>query len=434
MTLKTSIKVFPVLAGVLCIVSSILLDLDEGSLVKNARVGLELSLNRTIEVLDYFKFIEIQESSENIVEPLDYEIIDYTFQPDSPVDVRNRTQIGVENATLFMLVRNSELEDALQSMREIEDRFNRHYRYPWTFLNDVPFTEDFKKMTRGMASGKVEFGLVPEEHWGIPSHINETKMEECIADFTEREVIYGFSRSYRHMCRFNSGFFYRHPLMLQYDWYWRVEPETHFYCSLEYDPFTFMRETGKVYGFVIAIPEYPETIPTLWNTTKEFIDRYPEHIALNNSIEFVTNKAFDRPDDVKLESPNEYNLCHFWSNFEIGSLNFYRSPAYSAFFNHLDQAGGFFYERWGDAPVHTLGLSLLANSSQIHHFADIGYRHEPYYRCPHDDASYLSGRCLCNKELPGHNVDFSPISCLPKWYIHGHKPVWQKYRGHKLLM
>ena len=33
------------------------------------------------------------------------------------------------------------------------------------------------------------------------------------------------------------------------------------------------------------------------------------------------------------------------SNFEIGRLAFFRSPAYRSFFAHLEAAGGFFYER-----------------------------------------------------------------------------------------
>lgn len=57
-----------------------------------------------------------------------------------------------------------------------------------------------------------------------------------------------------------------------------------------------------------------------------------------------------------------YNRCHFWSNFEIGmftealrslllirysgDLNFWRGEAYTKFFEHLDKAGGFYYERW----------------------------------------------------------------------------------------
>lgn len=62
--------------------------------------------------------------------------------PVSPVQEppqRRRT-----NATIVMLVRNSELEGALDSVRQLEDRFNRKHGYPYVFLNDVAFTENFK--------------------------------------------------------------------------------------------------------------------------------------------------------------------------------------------------------------------------------------------------------------------------------------------------
>lgn len=49
---------------------------------------------------------------------------------------------GTEKATLVMLVRNREIREALSSMRNVEDRFNRRFRYPWTFLNDKPFTKE----------------------------------------------------------------------------------------------------------------------------------------------------------------------------------------------------------------------------------------------------------------------------------------------------
>lgn len=33
-----------------------------------------------------------------------------------------------------------------------------------------------------------------------------------------------------------------------------------------------------------------------------------------------------------------------WTNFEIGDLEFWRSEAYSTFFDFLDKKGGFYYE------------------------------------------------------------------------------------------
>jgi len=49
------------------------------------------------------------------------------------------------NATLFMLARNSDVDSAVNSVREVEDRFNHKYGYPWVFLNEQPFSDDFKR-------------------------------------------------------------------------------------------------------------------------------------------------------------------------------------------------------------------------------------------------------------------------------------------------
>src|ERR1700712_5477450 len=62
------------------------------------------------------------------------------------------------NATLLSLVRNSELDDMIQSMRDLERTFNHKFNYPWLFLNDVPFTEEFKKRISAETKAKVSFG------------------------------------------------------------------------------------------------------------------------------------------------------------------------------------------------------------------------------------------------------------------------------------
>ena len=46
---------------------------------------------------------------------------------------------------MLMLARNSELEGAVSSVKQLEEKFNQRYHYPWVFLNDEPFTEDFKQ-------------------------------------------------------------------------------------------------------------------------------------------------------------------------------------------------------------------------------------------------------------------------------------------------
>lgn len=49
------------------------------------------------------------------------------------------------NATFVILARNSDIDGTVKSIRDIEDRFNHKYQYPYVFLNEVEFSEDFKR-------------------------------------------------------------------------------------------------------------------------------------------------------------------------------------------------------------------------------------------------------------------------------------------------
>jgi len=247
----------------------------------------------------------------------------------------------------------------------------------------------------------VEFGLIPPDQWYQPDWIDEEKATASREEMIKNNVIYGGSVPYRNMCRFNSGFFFRHELLAKYKYYWRVEPDVTFFCDLDFDPFLFMQDNNKVYGFTISLPEYGETIETLWETVREFMAQNPDLIASDNSMGFLS-------DDGGLS----YNRCHFWSNFEIGDLDFWRSEPYMKFFEHLDSAGGFYYERWGDAPVHSIGAALLAPKEKLHFFHEIGYRHEPFQHCPMNEM-HRRGKCWCDPEED--NFDYHWYSCMPKY-------------------
>lgn len=97
-----------------------------------------------------------------------------------------------------------------------------------------------------------------------------------------------------------------------------------------------------------------------------------------------------------------------WSNFEVGNLNWLRSKAYIDFFEQLDQDGGFFYERWGDAPVHSIAAGLLLKKEEIHFFDDIAYWHVPFTHCPTSEQKRLDNKCHCN---PKDNFDWKGYSC-----------------------
>ncbi|TID18184.1 hypothetical protein CANINC_003925 [Pichia inconspicua] len=321
-----------------------------------------------------------------------------------------------ENATILTLCQESDLNGMVETVRKLEDRFNRNYHYDWVFLNDVEFSKEFKQKVSKFVSGEAKFGVIPKEHWSYPDFIDQEKAKEERQRMDADGVIYGASESYRHMCRFNSGFFYKHPIMLNYKYYWRVEPHVEFTCDIDYDPFKYMVDNEKVYGFTITIHEFLRTIETLWSTTKEFLSEHSEYLHPNNLMKFISN-----------DNGETYNLCHFWSNFEIADMDFWRSQPYDEYFKHLDKSGGFFYERWGDAPVHSIAVSLFLDREKIHFFKDIGYQHGVYQMCPIEDSIYESKRCFCKKK---DDFTFDGYACGKEFFdaMGWKKPNgWEQY-------
>ncbi|KAJ2964588.1 hypothetical protein NQZ79_g434 [Umbelopsis isabellina] len=289
-------------------------------------------------------------------------------------------------AAFVVLVRNRELDDLRSSMSHMEATFNWKYNYPWIFLNEEPFTEEFINLTRSMTKAEVSYGLVPKEHWSYPDWINQTYAKQQRKEMARKGIIYGGSESYRHMCR-------------------RVEPDVKFMCDIDYDPFAYMKKHKKKYGFTISLREFRETVESLWSVTRVWMDANKELVVPSdhpgNLMKFISE-----------DGGSTYNMCHFWSNFEIASVSFLRSEAYQSYFRHLDEAGGFFYERWGDAPVHSIAVSMLLTEPEVHFFHDMGYRHGPFEHCPETPNWLRDGKCYCDSRT---NFDMSANSCLSHW-------------------
>lgn len=77
---------------------------------------------------------------------------DHDYSPNS----ENSARI---NATLLSLVRNEELGDLVMTMKDLERTWNHKFNYPWTFLNDKPFTEEFKRKTQEVTKAKCIYGM-----------------------------------------------------------------------------------------------------------------------------------------------------------------------------------------------------------------------------------------------------------------------------------
>lgn len=145
--------------------------------------------------------------------------------------------------------------------------------------------------------------------------------------------------------------FYELEVLKPYKWYWRLEPDVEYTCAITYDPFVQMAKSKKVYGYTIALWEVGKSCPALFRATTEWkawnglrsgelwkamVEASWLPFPFRRLLSWMAHR--DAAGDA-------WSLCHFWSNFEIADMDFFRSRVYQDYFAALDKAGGFYHER-----------------------------------------------------------------------------------------
>jgi len=117
-----------------------------------------------------------------------------------------KTSAPRANATILMLARNSDAQEAAATLRNLEETFNRWFSYPITFLNDEPWSEEFKAvLSSNVTSGKLEFVQIPKGLWGFPPNFDVEGARKSFKAQANKGILYAGMESYHHMCRFYSG-------------------------------------------------------------------------------------------------------------------------------------------------------------------------------------------------------------------------------------
>ncbi|THV07839.1 nucleotide-diphospho-sugar transferase [Dendrothele bispora CBS 962.96] len=292
------------------------------------------------------------------------------------------------NGVIFMLMPPSRVHQAQLALLNVENRFNRRLQYPYVLfmvedeINQV--SDEDKEKINWITQGRATFAAVPYESWNVPDFYDKSKVEESLHTI-------GFSLGYRAMCRFYSGLFWRHPALAQYDWLWRLDTDIEFHCDVPYDPIQRLIDANALVGFVQINPDADFVQPTLSGNVSQFLAQNAHLLPSHANHGFVWNGREGIEKALKGEAGNhEWSRMTFYNNFEISHKSVWENELYKKFFDFLDRAGGFFYERWSDAPIHAFGLAMSLRKEQILQFTDLGYQHQGWaYECPKLD------RCTC---------------------------------------
>eukprot|EP00759_Apiculatamorpha_spiralis_P036402 PhF_6_TR36546/c0_g1_i1/m.53905 len=157
------------------------------------------------------------------------------------------------------------------------------------------------------------------------------------------KVVLGYGVGYRHMCRFFSGFIfleneekYDNVLGSEEDtpWILRLDSDSYFYDHVKEDflNLTTLENHHADYIHLGGFRDNAVFTKGLWNTSNEILAFHTE----------------------STQTEKQWNRACFHTHFTLSRRKVFTGEKGRKYLHHLDQRGGFYLNRWGDACVHFL--------------------------------------------------------------------------------
>jgi hypothetical protein len=154
---------------------------------------------------------------------------------------------------------------------------------------------------------------------------------------------------------------YEQPILFGLDYVWRLDDDSTLLGDVPYDVFRFMKERHLIYGYNWITSDSHSCIQTLWPAAKQYV----------------------KTKSIATEFFNTWPVAQmYYNNFEVSALSLWWSSSYQAYIEYIDSLGGFYYYRWGDAPVKSMAVSMFVPRNRTHLFSDIGYHHQHFHNKP----------------------------------------------------
>ncbi|KAF9199454.1 alpha 1,2-mannosyltransferase 2.4.1, partial [Haplosporangium sp. Z 27] len=197
-------------------------------------------------------------------------------------------EVEKANGVLVILTHEDELQNTRETIRQVEDRFNRDRNYPWVVLSPLPLTARSQNLTKQLSKGVMTFGIIPHEQWSLPKWIDAARVRNN--DYAKMKL--GMNRTSllaRHKWRYMSGFVAQHELLDKYEFFWRVDPGVEIFCDVEEDPMLALKKSA--WSLSSAINE--AGVPGAWPIIQKIKGAHRDIIPTSNDEAFLTKESRD---------------------------------------------------------------------------------------------------------------------------------------------
>lgn len=284
-----------------------------------------------------------------------------------------------QNAAIFILTQNNEVRKTYlkTTLYFLFRNFNSKFKYPVVILHEGDYdSKSQREIVMGIRKEcrhLISFLALDPEDFVLPAHIDEEKMNNCIAT---RAVPYWRNAKYRMMCRW--WLVHMHKYAKGYDYVMRIDDDSIIEETIDKDLFAWAADNKLVYSsnfvhvdcgiccygmkefFEREFPDKKQMIAQMF--TKSDIPMRSVQFHPFRKLLSITHA--DAPLKIEETMPL-WMPTMYYNNFFITKTDFWAREDVKTTIDAADKDGGIFYYRWGDAPLQSLIVMLHAKPEEI---------------------------------------------------------------------
>lgn len=278
---------------------------------------------------------------------------------------------------IFILTQNTEVRKVYlkTSLYFLFKYFNKDYKHPVIIFHEGDFDNntqtDIINGVREECRSYVSFRTLDPDDFKVPGHIDKEKLERCVA---AAPTPYWRNIPYRNMCRW--WLVHMPKYAAGYDYVMRLDDDAFIEEPLP-DLFDWANKKGLVYAsnfihsdcgmcnygmmefFQSLFPDKRSLVESMF-TPQNMPSRSAHAHPFRSLLSITQDPLPEIGEHIQLQQPTI-----FYNNFFITKSSFWQREDVQAAIKAIDENGSIYYFRWGDAPLHTLLVKLLAKPEEV---------------------------------------------------------------------
>ncbi|KAI9265170.1 glycolipid 2-alpha-mannosyltransferase-domain-containing protein [Phascolomyces articulosus] len=276
-----------------------------------------------------------------------------------------------------------------KSLWHLWENFSQDYpHYPVYLFHEPAFTKKYRDRYSKTWPPELKIHYHEIEFRNIPSSFsNGASLENLGLNPTNRRAFPG----YNNMIRFFWKDIMDLDIIVQLDYFWRLDHDSVLQSRVGVDVFHYMMKRQLKYGYRTVTTD----VRHVTNGMLAFFDQYrrdPQHQSVTNGTSCAVmsqRNCLEIPETQ--QERNEYFPLMYYNNFEMVHVPTWRSKQMRHLTDMVDGTDMIYWNRWGDAPLRYYSINMMLDvQKEVMEWCHIRYFHHKQFEplCNLESISY----------------------------------------------